>query len=458
MARHCNPRQDRSKSSPSRRDFLRSAAGLGAAASLAGAFGFPTIIPSSALGKDGAVAASNRLALGVIGTGGRGVGDMSELMEEPETVVVGLCDVDQHHLAEPEHLVKRKYGENHDVKLTTDWRELCDRKDIDIVQVTTPDHWHALAAITALNAGKDVYCEKPLANSIYESRKIVDAVKKNDRILQVGSQERSNPKCRYAAELVLNGRIGKLHTIRVHLPTNEQHHKVVQGMKNVPPAEPVPEGFDFDRWLGHTRVVPYTHWRTHFFWRFVLDYGSGEMGDRGAHVIDIAQMGNGTDLTAPIEIRGHGDQNRRSLFDAFWNMNFTNKYANGVTLIGDAREPRGIGFEGDKGWIFVHIHGGALEASNPKILQETIGENEINLGRTPNHKRNFLDAVKSRQQPFANAEVGHHTATCCHLNNIAMLTGKKIVWDPKAERITNDGSLNRYVKGIVPFFRPPYLV
>ena len=458
MARKTTPQRSIPRLSPTRRDFLKSAAGLGAAASVGAAFGFPTIVPSSALGLDGAIAPSNRLAIGVVGTGGRGVGDMHEFMEEPEVVVVALADVDQHHLPEAVHGVKSRYGDDHDVKTYHDFRELCNRKDIDIVQITTPDHWHAIAAVTALNSGKDVYCEKPLGNSIFESRAIVNAVNRNNRVLQVGSQERSNPRCRHACELVLNGRIGKLKTIRVHLPTNEPHHQQVRRVRTVPRPEAIPHGFDYDFWLGHTHQAPYTHWRTHFFWRFILDYGSGEMGDRGAHVIDIAQMGNGTDETGPIEVFGHGVQNKASLYNAFFDMNFTYKYANGVTLIGDAKEPRGIRFEGDPGkWIFVHIHGGDLEASNRKILEEEVGENEIRLGRTPNHKRNFLDAVKARRQPFASAEIGHRTATVCHLANIAMLTGRKLQWDPRAERITNDQPLNKYLDGIVPYFRPPWV-
>ena len=312
--------------------------------------------------------------------------------------------------------------------------------------------------MAALDAGKDVYCEKPLANSIYESRQIVEAVKRNNRVLQVGSMERSNEKCRYAAELVRNGRIGKLKSMRVHLPFTEKHIQDAKAMKVMPPPMPVPEGFDYDFWLGHTPKVEYTEKRCHFFWRFNLAYGGGEMTDRGAHVIDIGQLANNSDDTGPVEIEAKGVQNPGSLWNAFWDYNFTNTYANGVQMIGTTEEPRGIKFEGTDGWIFVAIHGGKLSASKPEILKEKIAENEIHLGRTPEpypngHRRHFLDCVKSRQQPFAFAEAGHRTASICHLNNIAMKVQRKLKWDPKAEQFVGDEEANKLIK---PVMREPW--
>lgn len=439
----------------SRRQFLKQASALTAGVGAAGILGFPTIVPSCALGKDGAVAPSNRVTLGVIGTGGRGHGDMQEFMHFPEIQVVALCDVDERHANAAMQTVNKKYGDGN-CKSFHDYRELVAQPGIDVVQVTTPDHWHAIAAVAALDAKKDVFCEKPLANSVYEGRKIVEAVQRNDRILQVGSQERSAPYSRLAAEIVRNGRIGKLQTIKICLPCQDPHHKAVRAVKGTPAPMEVPPEFDYDMWLGHTEKVPYTEKRTHFYWRFILSYGGGEMTDRGAHVIDIGQLGAGTSETGPVEFEAKGVQTPGAMYNTFWDYTFTNTYANGVRLEGTAEgteQDRGVTFAGTDGWVKVHIHGGPITASDPALLKETFTGSAIQLGRTSSHKANFLEAVRTRHQPFATAEIGHRTATLCHLNNIAMLTGKKIVWDPATERITNDESLNRYLK---PEFRAPW--
>ena len=206
---------------------------------------------------------------------------------------------------------------------------------------------------------------------------------------------------------------------------------------------PVPEGFDYDMWLGPTPAVPYTRRRCHFWWRFILDYGGGEMTDRGAHIIDIGQLGNNTDDTGPIEISGSGKAPDKGIYDTFMEYDFECRYANGVRLLGGSSGNRGLKFEGTDGWIFIHIHGGRLEAEPESLLKEFIGPEEIHLGRSPEHHRNFLDCVKTRRQPVAPVEVGHRTATICHLVNIAMLTGSKLKWNPDTEQIVNNVDANR---------------
>lgn len=434
-------------SKTSRRDFLKRTTAASAAA-----LSFPYIVPASALGKDGKVAPSNRIVMGCVGTGGKGRNNMGTFMSFPDVQVVAVCDADLAHQKAALAAVNKRYG-NQDCAGIHDYRELVARKDLDAVSVATPDHWHALASVAAANAGKDIYCEKPLANSIGESRAICDAVEKNNRVLQTGSHERSGGNARYAAELVQNGRIGKLHTLRVNLPCDQGHHNQVRKMKAVPPTMPVPEGFDYDLWLGHTAKAPYHEKRCHFWWRFILAYGGGEMTDRGAHVIDIGQLGAGTDDTGPVEIEAVGGDNHHGLYDAFMDYQFENTYANGLKLIGTTQGPRGVKFEGDDGWIFVNIHGGKLEASSPGLLKEKIGSNEIHLGRSPGHHRNFIDSVKSRKQPVAPAEVGHRTATICHLNNIAMRLKRKLKWDPVKEQFENDDEANAMV---MPKMRAPY--
>ncbi len=419
---------------PTRRNVLQSAATASVAA-----IGFPYFVPATVLGKDGGTAPSNRLNLGAIGTGGKGSDDARRLMKAGAHCVA-VCDVDARNRGAMRNEVNKAYG-NEDCREYNDFRELIARDDIDIVSVGTPDHWHGLISIAAANAGKDIYCQKPLVNSIAEGRGVVDAVRKNKVVLQTGSQERSGSNARYAAELVRNGRIGRLHTIRINLPCDDGHHKKVlevnkQGM---PPEMPVPDGFDYDFWLGHTPKVPYTELRCHFWWRFILAYGGGEMTDRGAHVIDIAQLCNNTDETGPVEVWAEGQRSETGLYNAFMEYRFENRFANGVTMIGASEGQRGLKLEGDNGWIFIHIHGGKLEASDPEILQEKIDDQEIQVGRSPGHYENFIHCVKTRHQPVATAEIGHRTATICHLNNIAMLLGgKRFRWDPGIEKSDSD--------------------
>jgi predicted dehydrogenase len=430
-----------------RRQFLKDAA-----AGAVGAAALPMIVPASALGLEGKAAPSERIVVGTIGTGGQGKGIMGQMLGQPDTQVVAVCDVDKRHLNSGLAMVNEKYG-NKDCKAYADFRELVARKDLDAVQVTTPDHWHALASIAALNAGKDVYCEKPLANSVGEGRGIADAAKKNNRVLQTGSHERSGDNARYACELVRNGRIGKVHTVEINLPCDDGHHKRVRSIKGVPPEMPIPDGFDYDFWLGHTPKVPYTELRCHFHWRFILNYGGGEMTDRGAHVIDIAQLGLDMDDSGPVEFECKGVQNAGSMFNVFWDYEFVNTYANGVKMIGSAKGPRGLKFIGPDGWIFIHIHGARLEASNPDLLKSKIADNEVHLGRSPGHVRNFLDSVKSRKQPVASAEIGHRTASICHLNNIAMLVGRTLKWDPKRECFDDDAEATAL---LTPKMREPW--
>lgn len=435
-----------------RREFLKNSAALTTAA-----LGFPYIVRSSVFGADGSTAPSNRIVMGCIGMGGQGTYNMKAFLNNPDVQVVAVCDVNRGNASydmlyqapgstagrEPARaIVNNKYG-NRDCAVYNDFRELLCRDDIDAVSVCTPDHWHGLISIAAAKSNKDIYCEKPLVNTIAEGRALCEAVKRHERVLQTGSHERSNDSVRFACELVRNGRIGKLHTIRVNMPNSDSHHLEILKSNYPQPTMPVPDGFDYDMWLGHTPWVEYTQRRCHFWWRFILDYGGGEMTDRGAHIIDIGQLGNNTDDTSPIEISGSGKAPDKGIYDTFMEYNFECRYANGVRLIGGSSGNRGLKFEGTDGWIFIHIHGGRLEAEPESLLKEFISPEEIHLGRSPEHHRNFLDCVKTRCQPVAPAEVGHRTATICHLVNIAMLTGSKLKWDPDTEQIVNNADANR---------------
>jgi len=435
-----------------RREFLKKSAALTTTA-----LGFPYIVKSSVFGADGSTVPSERIVMGCIGMGGQGTYNMKAFLNNSDVQVVAVCDVNRGNASydmlyqapgstagrEPARaIVNNKYG-NRDCAAYNDFRELICRDDIDAVSVCTPDHWHGLISIAAAKANKDIYCEKPLVNTIAEGRALCEAVKRHGRVLQTGSHERSNDSVRFACELVRNGRIGKLHTIRVNMPNSDSHHLEILKSNYPQPTMPVPDGFDYDMWLGHTPWVEYTQRRCHFWWRFILDYGGGEMTDRGAHIIDIGQLGNNTDDTGPIDISGSGKAPDKGIYDTFMEYDFECRYANGVRLIGGSSGNRGLKFEGTDGWIFIHIHGGRLEAKPESLLKEFIGPDEIHLGRSPEHHRNFLDSVKTCRQPVAPAEVGHRTATICHLVNIAMLTGSKLKWDPKNEQIVNNVDANR---------------
>ncbi|HEO71301.1 MAG TPA: Gfo/Idh/MocA family oxidoreductase, partial [Candidatus Hydrogenedentes bacterium] len=372
----------------SRRGFLKQAAVAAA---------WPNIVHGSVLGLNGAVAPSNKIVFGAIGVGGQGTGNMNRFLHDPECTVVAVCDVDKAHRDRAKDLVDNARG-NTDCATYNDFREVLARDDIDAVTVCTPDHWHAVISVAAAKARKDIYCEKPLANTIAEGRAMADAVKRYNVVLQTGSHERSRNTVRQAGEIVRNGWLGKLHTIRVNLP------KDAYGPEGMHPPMPVPEGFDYDFWLGPCPYEPYTKVRCHFFFRYILDYSGGEMTDRGAHVMDLAHLAMGLDDSGPVEVWGEGEFPRQGLFDTATAYHFEFMYPNGVHLIGSSDSPRGIKFEGSDGWLFVHIHGGALEADPPDLLQQTVGPGEIRLGRTPNHHANFLDAVKTRGVPFAPAE------------------------------------------------------
>lgn len=425
-----------------RRDFLTAAAVVG----------FPTIVPASALGRDGKVAPSNRVTMGFIGTGNQGTNDLRGFLTDERVQVVAVCDVNQESTGywngaiggrEPaRQLVDEHYGKPGCAALS-DFRELLARKDIDAVEVATPDHWHALAVVYACRAGKDIYCQKPLALTIHEGRAMSDAVKKHKRIFQTGSQQRSDKNFRRACELVRNGRIGKLKTVRCGLPGGRPDYGKTGSHKK---TEPVPEGFDYDFWLGPAPAAPYAPARCHVNFRWIYDYSGGQLTDWGGHHPDCAQWGMGTEDTGPVEIR-----NAKGSFppDELWNTAtdyyFEAVYANGVTMIVSNKERGGVTFDGESGWVWADR--GRHDASSKEILNSKIEDNETHLYVSDNHYRNFIDCVLSRKEPIAPVETAHRSITVCHLGNIALRLGReKLRWDPKKERILGDDEAAKMLK------------
>lgn len=437
------------QSATNRRGFIKHSA-----AAAIGCLAVPYFVPATSLGY-GRTAPSNRIAMGSIGCGGKGRHNTGEFLKFDFVQWIAVCDVDSENAKQDKQQVDQHHG-NQACQVYSDFRELVARDDIDAIHVSTPDHWHALATIAALEKGKDVYCEKPLANSVAESIAIRDVAKRTGKIVQTGSHERSNLKARIACDLARTGRLGKISRVEVNMPcVDEWHHKQVIEWRGVPEPTAPPPQLNWDFWLGHTPSVGYHERRCHFWWRFITHFGGGEMTDRGAHIIDLAQLALGQDDSGPVRFEATGKRNEGSLYDAFMDYQFVNTYANGVQLIGRNQSPRGLRIVGDQGEIFVHIHGAELEA-NPKSLLESLPkQEELTIGFSPGHHQNFLDSVRSRQQPIAHAEIGCRTATICHLNNLAMKLGRPIQWDPQTESVVKDDEAASMLK---PVMRAPWKI
>jgi hypothetical protein len=395
------------------------------------------IIPDRALGAAGRPAPSNRIVMGCIGMGGQGSGNMGAFLGQPDVQVVAVCDVDKNHLAAAKNTVDAHYG-NKDCAAYTDFRELLARKDIDAISLATPDHWHAIPAIMAANAGMDIYGEKPISHCLMEGRAMSDAVRRNGRIWQTGSWQRSQSNFRFACELVRNGRIGKVVRIEVGLPTGSPCGPVQ--FKDPPPE------LDYDFWIGPSRWAPYCDERTHWNWRWQLDYGGGQLMDWIGHHGDIAHWGMGWDNTGPIEVEGTGNYPSEGIWDAATTYYFVAKYRGGVEMHvanagnhGIRSGTKWIGADGS--WVWVDR--GGLDAYPKRLLQERIGPDEIQLFRSPGHQREFLDCVKSRRQTITPAETAHRSASIGHLGQIAMLLGRKIRWNPDTEQVINDETATR---------------
>jgi len=441
----------------SRREFFgSSAAGIGGLAALAG---FPTIVPASVLGP---TSPGNRINIGAIGTGRISRShDLPGVWKYDTARVVAVCDVDSRRRADAQALVNGHYteqtGRSYDgVRSYGDYRELLADPDIDAVLISTPDHWHAIIAVHAVLAGKDVYLQKPASLTIAEGRALSDAVHHSGRIVQVGSQQRSAVQFRRAAELVRNGRIGRLVTVKVGLPVDPAGDEEA--------AMPVPENLDYDRWLGSTPVVYYTEKRVHPQhdysrpgWLRLEQFGAGMITGWGSHHVDSAHWAMDTEYTGPIEVWGSAEFPTRGLWDVHGDFRTEATYANGVYMIISNAFPNGIRFEGTEGWIFVSRGNAtvtasdpvaklkdaeALAASDPEILDSVIGPDEVHLYESSDHHGNWLDCILSRRQPIAPIEVAHRSCSACLLHHIAMKAKRKLVWDPRRERFRNDDDAN----------------
>jgi predicted dehydrogenase len=422
------------------------------AAAAASLWAAPYVVPATAFGR---TAPSNRVNLAMIGAGNQSTVDLPSFLALDDVQVVAVCDVNRASFGyrSPEQFLGREpvrdqinayyakkspAGQYRGCDAYVDFRELLARPDVDAVEIVVPDHWHAVMTVLACRAGKDIYCQKPLSLCIREGQEMVRAVRKHDRILQTGSQYRSSALVRHACELVRNGRIGTLRKITTLVAENN-FTGPGPGWKPMP----VPEGFDYPRWLGPAPQAAYHKDRCLYRFRFILDYSGGQTTNFGAHSNDIAQWAMGADATGPIEVEDLGAEfpPKGSLFTTATKVHFRARYANGVELVCRTGAPGfGARLEGTEGWIQV---GYKFDSSPASLATAKIGPGEIRLPVSNDHYRNFIDAVKAHRDPISPVEMGHRTASVCHLGNIAMQLHRKLRWDPAGEVFLDDTDANR---------------
>lgn len=421
----------------------------------------PWVVPSDVLGRYGKVAPSNRIVMGCIGAGGMGANNLRTFMAYGDVQIVAVCDVSRDRrralikTVEDNYASSKRAGTYNGCAEYNDFQQMYARPDIDAVSITTPDHWHAIMTVLAARAGKDIYCEKPMAHSIRQGRAAVEVVTRYGCVFQHGTWRRSRENVRFACELVRNQRIGKLQTIKVGSKGGKF------GGSGRP--MPVPPGFDWDRWLGPAPKVSYSvdRWAGEFGkgWYYISDYAIGWIADWGIHPLDIAQWGNDTSYTAPVEVEGSAKFPREGLFDNPYLWDVTCKYANGTKMhfatvpekywdyTNTENKPGivnrlGVVFEGADGWIYVGCYG-ELDASPRSLLNTRLDAGDIRLYKSTDHYRNFLDCVKSRDETITPVEVAHQSNTVSQLVYISVLLGRKIRWDPQNELFIGDDQANR---------------
>ncbi|MFN7992312.1 MAG: Gfo/Idh/MocA family oxidoreductase [Bryobacteraceae bacterium] len=412
-----------------------------AAAVVPAVLGFPTIVKAAALGLGGAVPPSDRVTFATIGVGWMGGDHVGLFLRIPAVHYVAVCDVDDEHAAAAKAKIDSTYG-NKDCASYRAFEEVLMRRDIDAVSIALPDHWHGLAAVSAARAGKDIYGEKPLAYSFAEGVAIREAVKKHGRIWQTGSWQRSVDNFRFGAELVRNGKIGRVSRVEVGLPDG---HKDFAGTEGQTAFTKPPETLNYDRWLGPAPVAPYCPARVHKNWRWNLDYGGGQLMDWIGHHGDIAHWGLGFDHTGPYEIEGAGEYPPRT---ALWNTatkyRIVARYQGGVemTIAGGYPEIRsGTKWIGDEGWVWVDRGGFETHPKSLMTLKESSEEEREE--QAFRHYEEFIRCVKSRERTIAPADVALRSATPGWLGQIAMLTGRKLRWDPVKEEILGDADASK---------------
>jgi predicted dehydrogenase len=440
-----------------RRRFIQSAASALIA---------PMIAPSSILGAS-RTAPGSRITLGVIGLGEMGTANLRNFLQQEDVQVVAVCDVHGLHYRdmpkgkrnplgrEPARELVNSFYAKKTEKSTfkgcdtyTDFRELCAREDIDAVVVATPDHWHAICTLEALGNGKDVYCEKPVTHLFAEGQAIYREVEKQGAIFQTGSQQRSEIRFRIAAETVINGRIGKVKSVEVGLPTGLSEPQT----DDIEVSEP-PVGLDYDLWCGPSKKLPYIFARHHRNWRFHNAYGGGQIMDFIGHHNDIAHWGLGMDESGPEEVEAvNWTFAETKIYNTPVNYDIRCKYAGGITTSISNRHPSGIKWIGEDGWV--QVDRGKIEASNREWIRESSDRGPLKLYKSLSHHRNFLDGIRSRKACIAPAETAHRSITPGHLGLVSQTVGRPLRWDPKSETVIGDSEADELMKKVQ--YRKPW--
>jgi hypothetical protein len=423
--------------------------------------GFPTIVPSSVFGKN---APSDKINIGQIGFGRIAMThDLAETLKYDTARIVAVADFDSDRVEKGKQFIESYYTKKTgsegyvNVKTYGDYHEILADKNIDAVIISTPDHWHAQPAIEAALAGKDIYVQKPTSLTIKEGQLLRDVVNRKKVILQVGTQQRAMPQFRIAAELVRNGRIGKLETVKIGLPGDPSGPEAAE--------MPTPKNLNYNGWLGSTPEVYYTEIRVHPQnsltdrpgWLRCEQFGAGMITGWGQHHFDSAAWGMDTELTGPVSIEAVAQFPKSGLWNVHGDFMAKAEYKNGITMLTSGGYPNGIRYEGTEGWIFVTrdsytaspsdpVEAGknakSLDASDPKILASIIKENEIHLYTIDNQHGNWLDCIKSRKEPISPVEKGHRACSICLITHIAMKLGRKLTWNPDKELFVNDNEAN----------------
>ena len=418
-----------------RRSFLKAAAGAVAA---------PSIISSAAVGSEKARPPSERISLAIIGTGHRGRAHVNAFLRQKDAQIVATCDPYKDRREREAKRIDNYYakqrgqGNYTGCKAYRDFREILARDDVDAVVIVTPDHWHVPIAVAAARARKHLYLEKPVGLSIEWNKVCRDVCQRYDVVFQYGTQQRSMGHCRHGCELVLNGRIGELHTIKVKCPNGSSGGSA----KPVP----VPDGFDYDLWLGPAPMTPYTKDRCSGDWPkigtyFVYDNCLGFLSGWGAHPLDIAVWGCDPDYTMPVEVWGTGDIPTEGLFDTVINWRIEGRYANGVKFEFDAARGDSTTFIGSEGWVKISRSGN--DAKPKSLLGSTIKPDELHLQESHDHPGDFLNSIKSQTPTVSPVDVAVQSDFISHVCDIAVRTGEKIEWDPERETVLNGGQAAR---------------
>jgi hypothetical protein len=419
----------------SRRRFL-----AGAATALAA----PYFIPASVLGAGGRTPPSDRLRTGHIGIGGQGGGHLGGFVGNPATQVMAVCDPYQAKREAARQRVNSYYADEigqtsyKGCDAYSDFRDLVTRDDIDAVVIASPEFWHALHSVWAMRHGKDVYCEKAMTLTVYESQVVRATARRQARVFQLGTQQRSDRNFRFAAELALGGYLGRLHTVRVAVP----------GGRVLPVAEPLPAPpeIDYEMWLGPAPYTPYNNVKCSYNWYFVYDYCIGWIGSWGVHHIDSALWGAPMFARGALDIQGTAVFPREGLANTSvtWKVEAQSQDGTRMIFTDDGGQPHGVRFEGDSGWV--HVVRGGISAQPASLLKVALRPSDVHLYESPSHHGNFLDCIRTRQDPVADVDAGFAATVLTIVSDIATRLERKLTWDWKHEKFVNDEVANSLLR------------